>query len=201
MGKAAQHATRLKALKVGVAGLLLVYPFAVYFADGRLTPNQLLAGLLLLFAARLLLAARLGSRPRANLALAVLLIAAAVAVVLWLPDVDIHLLRFYPLLLNLLAFAVFFGSLFSRMPLIERVAHLLEPELPPEGVRYTRQVTWAWSGLLLLVALGSLYTAIESSLRVWSLYNGLIVYVIFGAAFSCEYLVRTRLRRRWAAAG
>lgn len=195
------HASRWKAAKLVVAAALLVYPLAIYFMQNALKPSELLAGLLLLFAARTLLAAWIGNLRRMLSALiAAVLFAAAVTVVLWLPGLKINWLRYYPMLLDLAAFAVFFGSLFTRMPLVERFARLVRDDLPPQGVRYTRQVTWAWSGLLLAVAAGSLYTAVAAPLRIWSLYNGLIVYLIFGAAFGCEYIVRTYLRHRWAAA-
>src|SRR5580765_6738675 len=44
-------------IKALVVAGLFVYPIAIYIAEGYLTPSQLLAGLLLLLAVRVLLAA------------------------------------------------------------------------------------------------------------------------------------------------
>jgi uncharacterized membrane protein len=194
-------------LKLVIGGVLLVYPLAMYVADSYLTPSQLLAGLLALLAIRSLVAAwvarQMGvSTHRTALAArqvglaALLLIGAAIALVAF-PDIRMQWLRFYPMLFNLLVFAIFFGSLFTDMPLVERFARMMRHDLPPQGVVYTRYVTWAWSGLLLLVALVSLYTAVDASFRFWSLYNGVIVYCVIGVAFVCEYATRRHLRRKW----
>ncbi|HET8551105.1 MAG TPA: hypothetical protein VFM97_01350 [Gammaproteobacteria bacterium] len=189
-----------KTVKLIVAGVLLVYPLAIWFADGHLSPSELLAGLMLLLAARSLAAAwiRQGRRS-AYISAAAVLIAGAALVLVWLPGLRIEWLRFYPMLFSLTAFAVFFRSLFTGMPLVERFARVFHPDLPAEGVRYVRRVTWFWSGVLLANALISFYTAVALPLAAWSLYNGAIVYVAFGGVFVGEYLVRTHLRRKWMA--
>lgn len=188
------------AVKLLVAGILLVYPIAVYLANGYLTPSQLLAGLLLLLAGRVLVIVWINATHRIrNALLAGMLLLAAILVLLLLPAFSIAWLRFYPVLFNLAAFGLFFGSLFTRMPLAERMARLVHPELPPQGVAYTRYVTWVWSGVMLFNTLVSLYTSFATSFRFWSLYNGVLIYVLFGGVFLSEYLVRTWLRRKWAA--
>lgn len=189
------------AIKLLVACALLVYPLAIYFADGYLTPSQLIAGLLLLLLGRLLIVTWIKPQHlRRNFALAVLLLVAAWAVLECLPGIGLHWLRLYPMLFNLAAFGVFFGSLFTRMPLAERMARLIHHELPPQAIVYTRQVTWLWSAVLLFNTLASLYTALATSFEVWTLYNGVITYLLFGTVFLCEYLLRSHLRRKWAAA-
>jgi uncharacterized membrane protein len=181
--------------------MLCVYPIAIYFVDNYLTPSQLMAGLLLLLAARVLTASWMNAAKRdRNIALIMLMLVAAVMVLLLMPGIDIGYLRLYPVLINLMAFTIFFGSLYSRMPLVERIARMVHNDLPPQGVIYTRYVTWVWCAVLLLSASVSLYTAIGTSIEAWSLYNGLIVYFLFGSVFLCEYLVRIQLRRKWAAA-
>jgi uncharacterized membrane protein len=181
--------------------MLCVYPIAIYFVDTYLTPSQLMAGLLLLLAARVLTASWMKpvNRDR-NIALIMLMLVAAVMVLLLMPGIDMGYLRLYPVLINLMAFAIFFGSLYSRMPLVERIARMVHSDLPPQGVIYTRYVTWVWCAVLLFSASVSLYTAIGTSLETWSLYNGLIVYFLFSSVFLCEYLVRIQLRRKWASA-
>lgn len=189
------------AIKLLAAGALFVYPVAIYFADAYLTPSQLLAGLCLLLAGRILVAAWITEvKRRRYLLVAGLMLAAAVLTLRFLPRLDLDWLRLYPMVFSLAMFALFFGSLFTRMSLVERIARTMQHELPPQGVIYTRRVTWAWCGVLLLNSLVALYTAIGTSIRVWSLYNGIIVYFLFGGVLLGEYLLRTHLKRKWATA-
>jgi uncharacterized membrane protein len=189
-----------QAIKSLVVAALFGYPIAVYLADGYLTPSQLLAGLLLLLAARVLVVAWIRPERRTRDAILAGLLAASAVAVLWLlPDVELGLLRLYPTLFALAVFAMFFGSLFTEKPLVERIARLMHTDLPPQAVTHCRRVTWVWSGVLFLNTLVSLYTAFGTSFQVWSLYNGLIVYFVFGALILGEYLLRLRLRRKWDA--
>jgi uncharacterized membrane protein len=189
------------AFKLLLVSVLCIYPIAIYFGDGYLTPSQFLAGLLLLLAGRILIVAWIKTEHRQrHIGLAVLLTGAAFAVLLLMPGIGLVYLRLYPMLLNLFMFAIFFGSLFTAMPLAERFARFVHSDLPPQAVRYTRRVTWTWSIVLLLNALASLYTAVATSFETWTLYNGVITYLLFASVFLGEYLLRTHLRRKWAAA-
>lgn len=179
--------------------VLLGYPLAIYFAHAYATPSQMLAGLLLLLGLRALASAWVIKRRAGwQVALAVLCWAGAAVVLLAFRGVSMHWLKFYPMLFDLGVAAVFLGSLATGRPLIERIARAIRTEpLPPEGVVYTRRVTWAWGGLMVLIALVSLYTATAGSLRAWSLFNGLLVYVVIALAFALEYAVRCHERRKW----
>src|SRR3546814_1801752 len=57
-------------------------------------------------------------------------------------------LRFYPVCINALMFALFFLSLLQPPSMIERFARIVEPNLPETGVWYTRQVTKIWCAFL-----------------------------------------------------
>lgn len=186
------------AAKSAVVATLFVYPVAIYFADGYLSPTQLLAGLLFLFAARVLLAAWIKPQYHNRDLLFAALLATAAFLVLWfLPGVPLDWLRLYPALISLGVLALFGGSLFTAQSMVERIARAMRSDLPPSGVAYCRRVTEAWCALLAANVLVSLYTAFATSLRVWSLYNGVIVYFVFGAMLLGEYLLRLRLRRNW----
>ena len=168
--------------------LSLAYPLAVYLLLGRFEPRWLallLCGLALLraFAAReaLWLWAALGTGALA--AWACLANAA-------LP------LKLYPVLVNAALLLVFGLSLRFGPPVVERFARLREPELPPAAVTYTRRVTQVWCGFFVLNGGISLATALWSSERTWALYNGLIAYILIGALFAAEWLVRRRVKAR-----
>jgi uncharacterized membrane protein len=84
-----------------------------------------------------------------------------------------------------------FGISLKNPPsMVERFARLREPDLPSAGVIYTRRVTQIWCAFF--IANGSLaaYTAMYSSREIWALYNGFIAYLLMGAMFSVEWLVR-----------
>lgn len=55
-----------------------------------------------------------------------------------------QLLLFYPVVVNVVMLAAFGGSLWTTMPLVERLARIQEPHLPAAAVRYTRRVTQIW---------------------------------------------------------
>jgi uncharacterized membrane protein len=105
-------------------------------------------------------------------------------------------LRLYPVVMNLSLGVVFALSLANPPTAIERLARLQTPDLSPEGVDYCRGVTWVWIVFFAVNGAIALWTALATSLAVWTLYNGLISYVCMGVLFGVEYLVRIRYQRR-----
>ncbi len=174
----------------GLALLLagLAYPFAVYFGIEHLSPRVFAALLGALWLARLLSSARAASRGTAAVAL---LFCLALALL----DDDV-LLRWYPVLINAAMLALFAGSLFVGMPVIERLARLQEPDLAEAGVRYTRQVTKVWVGFFVINGTIAAALTLWAPLAWWTLYNGLIAYLLMGLLFAGEWQVRQRVRGR-----
>ena len=95
--------------------------------------------------------------------------------------------------------AVFGYSLFHPPSVVERLARLQEPDLPPSGVAYTRQVTKVWCVFFVLNGVAAAFTALYCSDAVWALYNGLIAYVLMGCLMGIEWCVRQQVRRRTSA--
>jgi uncharacterized membrane protein len=117
-----------------------------------------------------------------------------VALTLW----SNHLLplKLYPFLMNVLTLGLFGYSLIYPPSMVERIARLTEPDLPPEAVGYTRRVTQVWCGFFIVNGSIALYTALWASQEAWSLYNGVIAYLLMGILFGGEYLIRLRFRKR-----
>jgi uncharacterized membrane protein len=108
------------------------------------------------------------------------------------------LLRLYPAAINL-GMLLLFGLSLKRAPsMIERFARMEDPNLPPAGVRYTRDLTVVWCGFLALNGVIAAYTAFWTSREIWALYNALIAYALMGLLFGGERLLRHRLIARYA---
>lgn len=182
-GKA--NASRLIALGLLLAGL--AYPFAVYLGLEQLSPRlfALLLGALWL--------ARMFSGKQTPLSRTLTTVALLFCLLLGLAG-EPALLRWYPVLISLALLGLFAGSLCSGMPIIERLARLSEPELPPAAVRYTRQVTWVWVGYFVVNASIASGLALWAPLSWWTLYTGLIAYLLMGLLFAGEWLARQRIR-------
>ena len=183
-GKATVH--RLIGLGLLLVGL--TYPFIVYLGMGHLSPRLFAQMLGTLWLARVL------SPRQTPLSRTLSIAALSFCLVLALADSSILLLG-YPVLINLALLALFAGSLCSGMPIIERLARLQEPELPPSAVRYTRKVTWVWAGFFSVNAAIATGLALWAPLTWWTLYTGLIAYLLMGLLFAGEWLVRQRVRK------
>ncbi|WP_238485395.1 hypothetical protein [Rahnella ecdela] len=108
---------------------------------------------------------------------------------------ETSMLLYYPVAVNILLLGVFFSSLYARQSLVERLARLSEPELPPQGVIYTRRVTQVWCVFFLCNGLMALYTCLKGDTDLWALYNGGISYLLIGLLMGIEWIVRKRLRQ------
>ncbi|AIY41889.1 hypothetical protein LT85_2731 [Collimonas arenae] len=166
----------------------LLYPLAIWLGHGRVEP-RLLALLLVLAAATRLPSLKLKRSSRWWLAGALLLAGLAIWNNALLP------LKLYPVLVNLGMLTVFAYSLYAPLSIIERMARLTDPALPAYGIVYTRRVTQVWCVFFIINGGLALVTALWASAAVWSLYNGLIAYVLMGFLFVGEYLVRVLVKR------
>ena len=107
------------------------------------------------------------------------------------------LLLLYPAMVSLSLLFVFGRSLRFPPTLIERIARLTEPDLPPQGVAYTRRITRVWCGFFVINTAISV-TTVFATREAWLLYNGFIAYLLMGLLFAGERLVRHRMRSRIA---
>ena len=174
-------------------GLTLAYPPAVYFGLQAMEPRTL--GILLL-AAIILRHWQSSRRFAATVETAEWIILGglcclALGIVAFNKE---DLLLLYPAAVSL-SLLILFGRTLRRPPsMIERIARLSVPDLPPAGVRYTRQVTGVWCGFFVLNATTSLSTVFMSR-EWWMLYNGFISYLLMGLLFAVEWIVRGKLQR------
>jgi uncharacterized membrane protein len=176
-------------LTVLAAALTALYPLAVWLGHGRIEPRVMAC--LLLAAALLRLPKLKLSRSARWLAFGALALGAlAMGTNAVLP------LKLYPVLVNAGFLAAFAHSLVVPPSMVERLARLSEPDLPPQAVAYTRRVTQAWCVFFAANGAMALGTAVFASEATWSLYNGAVSYLLMGLLFGAEYLVRIRFKRR-----
>ncbi|MEG6356578.1 hypothetical protein UXO84_19080 [Enterobacter bugandensis] len=174
--------------------MLLAWPFLIGFG---LTHNSLpwlvpVMALLLLLRLR---QARRNTGPMRYVVQCVALAGIALCAASYLLKTHQWLL-FYPVVVNLVMLAVFGGSLWTAMPLVERLARLREPNLPPEGVRYTRRVTLVWCGFFIGNGAMALYTVLHGDMHLWTLWNGMVAYILMGTLMAAEWLVRQRVIKK-----
>lgn len=175
-------------LTVLTVSLTLLYPLLIWFGHGNVEPRWL-AGVLLLAAATRLPTLKISALARWSVAAALLLVAAAVWSNLLLP------LKLYPVLVNAALLVGFGATLIAPPSMIERLARLRESVLPPAAIVYTRHVTQIWCGFFVVNGLIALGTALWASDAVWSLYTGVIAYLLMGLLFGGEWLYRQRFKR------
>jgi uncharacterized membrane protein len=108
----------------------------------------------------------------------------------WLP------LRLYPVLVNAVLLGVFAYSLIFPPSMIERFARMSEPNLPAQAIGYTRRVTQIWCVFFGINGAIALMTALCASPAIWTLYNGLIAYLLMGLLLAGEYVIRRRFKRQ-----
>ncbi|MGO3123972.1 MAG: hypothetical protein ACTIKR_08110 [Advenella sp.] len=184
-----RSALRLFNLLVVMA--LAAYPFLVYYGKERIGALWITAGLLLLWGVKSLL-----SRQRWQ---QIVVLALLVCVMLFQLADKSGFLYFYPVVINLVLLAVFAGSLFTSMSVVERIARSQEPDLPQSAIQYTRAVTKIWIVFFILNG-STIYLLWQAGyFHVWSLYTGFISYVLMGLLFAGEWIYRQHYKRKHAA--
>lgn len=180
-----------KAINALLALLTLTYPFAIYVGLDYFGVRGASLLLISLLGLRLIFTAKRNDASSSKILFAVMLV---FIVVIFSLESSLGL-KFYPVLINIILLGTFAYTLTTPVSMIERFARLTEPNLDANGVIYTRKITLVWCLFFFLNSLASAYTALFTSLKTWSIYNGFIAYLIIGAIFVIEYIVRFFVKR------
>lgn len=173
---------------------LLAYPLAVYFGLSRWGIGGVAGILAVLFILRLVG----GGSAKFKQLKVVAWISGGVGLTLVLVSAlfrEAGWFLFYPVVVSLLMLGLFGSSLWQEQSMIERFARIREPDLPTSGIAYCRNVTKVWCGFFIINATIALITCFQS-LEVWTLYNGLISYLLMGSLFAIEFIVRQQQRKK-----
>jgi uncharacterized membrane protein len=95
-----------------------------------------------------------------------------------------------PVVINAGLFALFFATLRSGVPLCERFARLTVRDLSPAEVVYCRNITKLWCVFFVVNGGTAALLATAGALEAWTLYTGLISYLLIGLVAGSEYTVR-----------
>ena len=182
-------------LKAITTTLLLVclslYPFIVYFGLQHISLRQVSLVLMVLVGLRLLLSKKLlKSMPWIKPA-SILAIIALATTQFFNSDLG---LKLYPVIINTVMAITFAYSLKNGPTVIESFARIKESDLDEKGVNYTRQVTKVWCAFFTINGSIALYTSLFTSLKTWTLYNGLIAYILIALLGLVEWLVRQKVK-------
>lgn len=171
--------------------LAVAYPFLVFGALQGLEPRSVAVCFALVFAARALAGWRRPSVPELR---RLLVPAAAVGGVLAGTALlnDPRFLFVVPTLMNAALLFVFGRTLLHDGPtFVETIARMQHPELPSEEVDYCRSVTRAWCVFFVANGATALWLALAGDPLAWTLYTGLVSYLLVGLVYSVEFVVRS----------
>ncbi len=168
--------------------LILLYPAVVYWGLTRFQPRVLALLLLGLFVLRLVSFSSLRGKELVSFLPTFAAIALVSIGVMWSNHKT--WLLFYPVLLNIVLLGSFAWTLWRGPSMIERFARLQEPDLDLEGQRYCYRVTIVWCVFFVFNAATAAWLTLYSTVAVWTLYNGLISYLLIGSLLGGEWLYR-----------
>lgn len=168
-----------------------VYPFIVFTSIDRIGPASLSLVLFCLLVGRVVLR---GKFKEAEQYVQLILVGSLCLMAAWNSSETI--LRFYPVAMNLAFSLFFFYSLTKDVTLIEKFSQHFVKAPEAHQRQYMRGLTKAWAILLLINAGVATYTACCTSLKIWTLYNGVISYVLFGVFSLVELINRYFYKKR-----
>src|SRR5205809_5030148 len=95
-----------------------------------------------------------------------------------------------PVLINAVLLIAFGRTLLWGPPMVETFARLRGRELPDEEVVYCRVVTGLWCLFFAFNGGVTLWLALGATLARWTLYTGVVSYMLIGTLFTAEMVYR-----------
>ena len=110
------------------------------------------------------------------------------------------ILKFYPLIMNILFLGAFGLTLFYPPSMIYRFAILQDKTIPKSPgeksiAGYCRKVTKVWIAFFIFNGTMAALTIFSGSDSLWSFYNGGVSYMLIGLLFAGEFIVRKRVQK------
>ncbi|MDC9595751.1 hypothetical protein [Xenorhabdus anantnagensis] len=184
-------------LRITNTVMLIAWPFLVWAMVNYGQFHAMLIVIILFFVLRLLLSRHQPhNQQKAGWHTGWILSIAGIALGLASLFLRSHqLLMYYPVVVNAVLLILFSSSLRYGPPIIEKIARIKEPDLPPEGIAYTRKVTYIWCLFFMFNGAVALGTCLYNDMNLWTLWNGMVSYLLIGLLISIEWLVRQRVKK------
>ena len=125
----------------------------------------------------------------------IVLVGGIVGIAMALDDGRVFL--FVPVLINLALFVSFARTLVSGPSMIETLARRRFGQVPPEHLPYCRRVTEVWCAFFVVNGAVILGLALRAPIEYWTLYTGVVAYVVVGLLFTAEMTYRAWRFRRY----
>lgn len=104
---------------------------------------------------------------------------------------------FIPTIINLILLSIFLKTLIIPPSFAEKFAMFWVINLSKEEILYCRKVTKIWCIFFAFNGSIAAWLSLYGSLGAWTLYNGLIAYILIGTLFTFEFLYRHWRFRRY----
>jgi len=177
--------------RIAFVFVLALYPLLVFFGLRILPPG--VVGLIL----AVLLMMRFGiiGRTERSTALPGFIVLFLYAVASALLG-STQMLLYYPVLVNVLLLVLFAGSLRTEEPLLNRVVRARGIPVGEHASRYLTRLTSVWAGFFLVNGLIAAWTT-TTSIETWTIYNGVISYLLVAVLASGEWIYRGYYKKRY----
>lgn len=102
-----------------------------------------------------------------------------------------------------LVLAIVFGRTLTgdRESLCTLFARLVHGDLPPEVIKYSRQVTLAWTIFFAMLFVASCVLFLGGFVAAWSILANIASPILVGLMFVLEYAIRHRVLPQWERVG
>lgn len=191
------HAPTPRSLRILSGALAVAYPLLIFVGLRWLEPRWMAVAIAAAVVLRTALRGRRPSSAELRLLATPGLLVAGVLGTAFVAN-DARTLLFVPVLINAALLLAFARTLRNGTPIVETFARLQDSDLTDAEVRYCRTVTGVWSFFFAANAAVTLWLALFADLWLWTLYTSGIAYVLVGALFVVEFVVRSWRFQRYA---
>jgi uncharacterized membrane protein len=178
-------------LRIAFVLILSLYPFFVFFGLQTLPPGVvglILAVLLMMRFGVIRFTEKLTVLP----GFIVLFLYAVTSALLG----SKQMLLYYPVLVNALLLVLFAGSLCTKEPLLVRFVRARGTPVGAHATRYLSRLTAVWAGFFVVNGLIAVWTT-TTSIETWTIYNGIISYLVVAVLASGEWIYRGYYKKRY----
>ena len=186
-----------KIVRAVVWGFFILWPVLLFFSLYSDVFWLFAWGSLALFLLRLALPPVSSIRVLSVAERVATLLGAGICVISLAFKISIALL-WYPVALNIVLLITCLISLFCRPNIVEfliQTIHQKESVFREVNENYAKIATFAWIVFFFLSSIISALTALIADPKLWTLWNGIFVYILAGLLTAGEFFVWMRLRK------